>query len=135
MTTLTQATKNYLDLRAKKEALEAELAQAEADMKASFAQAGINYNVVDGTKVAIVRGERPTYDANKLVELVSARIYKAVTKPTVDTKKFRSALELGQITPEVAEAVTKVTAYDQVRVTELAESKTETTDTENVVSF
>lgn len=119
MTTLTQATKTYLDLRAKKEALEAELAQAEADMKASFAQAGITHNVVDGTKVAIVRGERPSYDAEKLATLVSARIYKMVTKPSVDSKKFRSALEIGQITNDVAEAVTKVTAYDQVRVTTL----------------
>lgn len=122
MTTITQATKNYLELRARKEALEAELARAEADMKASFAQSGLTYNVVDGVKVAIVKGERPNYDAEKLATLVSAKIYKVVTKPTVDTKKFRAAIEVGQITNDVAQAVTKTTSYEQVRITTLTDS-------------
>ena len=34
-------------------------------------------------------------------------------------KKFKSAIEVGVIKSDVADAVTKVTAYEQVRVTDL----------------
>jgi hypothetical protein len=37
----------------------------------------------------------------------------------VDGKKFKSAVEVGMIQADVAESVTKVTSYEQVRVTEL----------------
>jgi len=43
----------------------------------------------------------------------------------VDGKKFKSAVEVGVIKADVAEAVTTITAYEQIRVTELKGAKTE----------
>jgi hypothetical protein len=54
-----------------------------------------------------------------LADLVSPKILKTVTKLAVDGKKFKSAVEVGMIQADVAESVTKVTSYEQVRVTEL----------------
>ena len=79
--------------------------------------------VVEGVKIAIVRGERPNYDAEALRDLVSPALFKTVTKATVDGKKFKAAVELGKVKADVADAVTKVTPYEQVRVTELAGEK------------
>lgn len=119
---LTQATINYL--AAKEAAEEADKARkaAEVAMKAAFAEAGIDYNVVDGKKVTITRKGRRTISAEVLAQMVGKALYNKVIKPAVDTKKFDAAVTTGQIKPEVADAVTKVTEYDEVRVTDLADN-------------
>lgn len=113
---------------AKREALaiaEQELAQAEASFKLELAKEGVDYAVVDGIKVAVVKGERPSYSVEILKDLVSDKVFKTVTKPTVDGKKFKSAVEVGVIKADVADAVTTITAYEQIRVTELKGAKSE----------
>lgn len=113
---------------AKREALEIaqqELAQAEASFKLELAKEGVDYAVVDGIKVAVVKGERPSYSVEMLKDLVSDKVFKTVTKFAVDGKKFKSAVEVGVIKADVAEAVTTITAYEQIRVTELKGAKTE----------
>lgn len=115
----TQATINYLEARKALEVAEKAKAQAEAILKEVLAKNGAEFSVVEGVKVAIVKGERPNYDAEALRDLVSPNLFRNVTKAAVDTKKFRAAVELGKITDEVAEAITTVTHYEQVRVTEL----------------
>jgi hypothetical protein len=119
---LTQATINYL--AAKEAAEEADKARkaAEVAMKAAFAEAGIDYNVVDGKKITITRKGRRTISAETLAQMVGKALYNKVIKPAVDTKKFDAAVTTGQIKPEVADAVTKVTEYDEVRVTDLADN-------------
>jgi hypothetical protein len=86
-------------------------------------RAGTDFAIVDGVKVAVIKGERPSYDAEALKALVSDKTFKMVTKATVDGKKFKSALDLGTIKADIAEAVTKVTAYEQIRVTEVKADK------------
>lgn len=115
----TQATINYLEARKALEVAEKAKAQAEAILKEVLAKNGAEFSVVEGVKVAVVKGERPNYDAEALRDLVSPNLFRNVTKAAVDTKKFRAAVELGKITDEVAEAITTVTHYEQVRVTEL----------------
>lgn len=113
---------------AKREALaiaEQELAKAEASFKLELAKEGVDYAVVDGIKVAVVKGERPSYSVEILKDLVSDKVFKTVTKPTVDGKKFKSAVEVGVIKADVADAVTTITAYEQIRVTELKGAKSE----------
>jgi hypothetical protein len=51
--------------------------------------------------------------------LVSSAVLKKVTKTEIDSKKFLSAVELGVIKADVAEAVTKNTPYTQFRVYDL----------------
>lgn len=123
----TQATINYLEARKALEIAEKAKAQAEAILKEVLAQTGAEFSVVDGTKVAVIKGERPSYDAEALRDLVSPATFRMVTKATVDAKKFRSAVELGKVKSDVADAVTSVTHYEQIRVTEL---KTEATEVE-----
>jgi hypothetical protein len=116
---LTQSTINFIKAReALEEAKQAE-AQAVAELKMAFAQEGIAYNVVNGVKVSVTRKSRPTYSAEALLNMVSAQAFKKVTKAVIDAKKFKSACEVGVIKPEVAEAITSTTEYDEVRVTEI----------------
>ena len=90
MALITSTAKSVL---AKREALaiaEQELAQAEASFKLELAKEGVDYAVVDGVKVAVVRGERPSYSVELLKGLVSDKVFKTVTKFAVDGKKFKS---------------------------------------------
>ena len=126
---LTQITLNYLNAKQALENAEKAKAQAEAELKLAYAEKGLNFNVVDGQKVLVVNGERPKYNLKALTELVSPVVLKQVTKLEVDGKKFKSAVELGVIPSDVAESITNVTKYDQVRDTE------NSNDTENVVNI
>ena len=57
------------------------------------------------------------YGATKLV---SDKLFKKVTKVEVDGKKFKSALELGDIKADIAEAITTFTAVEAVRVYDIS---------------
>jgi len=131
---ITQITLNYLNARQALDEAEKAKAQAEAELKQAYALAGLEFNVVDGQKVALVNGERPKYDIETLTNLVSPAILKKVIKTEVDGKKFKAGIEVGLIKPEVAEAVTTVTNYQQVRVTDLAKSE-EVSDAEKIVKI
>lgn len=126
---ITQITLNYLNARQALDTAEKAKAKAEAELKLAYAQKGLDFNVVDGQKVTLVNGERPKYNLKALTELVSPVVLNQVTKIEVDGKKFKSAVELGVIPTDIAEAVTTVTKYDQVRVTDIAD------DAENVVKL
>ena len=131
MTAIATATA----LLAKREALElakAELEVAEQAFKQDLARSGASFIVVDGVKVAVVKGERPNYSVDVLKELVSDKVFKTVTKPAVDGKKFKSAVEVGLIKADVADAVTTVTPYEQIRVTELKGASSESVTAEKV---
>jgi hypothetical protein len=117
------ATKAYLEARKAFEQAELIKKQAEAEMKKALAEAGMDFAVVDGVKVTVVQGERPNYNAEALRGLVSEEVFETVTKTAVDGSKMKSAIKVGMVTAEVAEAITTVTYYDQVRVVELADAK------------
>lgn len=123
---LTQITLNYLNARQQVEQAEKAKAQAEAELKQAYAMAGIEFNIADGLKVALVNGERPKYDIETLTNLVSPAVLKKVTKTEIDGKKFKAGIEMGLIKPEVAEAVTTITNYQQVRVTDIAGEASDT---------
>lgn len=122
----TQAATAFIQAKEALEQAEKAKAQAEAILKEAYAKAGVDFTIVDGVKVAVIEAVRESYDAETLAEMVSGALYKLVTKPTVDSKKFRSAVDLGKIKPEVAEAVTKQTPYTSVRISPVsAEAKQE----------
>jgi hypothetical protein len=122
----TQAAKAFIQAKEALEQAEKAKAQAEAILKEAYAKAGVSFEVVDDVKVAVIEAERASYDAEALAEMVSSAVYKMVTKPSVDSKKFRSAVELGKIKQDVADAVTSVTPYTTVRVNPLsADAKAE----------
>ena len=117
------ATKLYIEARNAFEIAEAIKKNAEAEMKKALAQEGLDFAIVDGMKVTVVQGERPNYNAEVLRSLVDEATFEAVTKVAVDGSKMKSAIKVGMVTNEVAEAVTTVTYYDQVRVTEVAQAE------------
>ena len=114
---ITEATKQYLSARQAVEVAQQALAQAEAIMKESFAQNGVDFNIVEGQKVMVVKSERAKYSVEALKGLVSDKLFKKVTKTEVDGKKFKAAMELGKIADDIAEAVTTKTPYANLRVT------------------
>lgn len=111
-----QAATAFIQAKEALEQAEKAKAQAEAILKEAYAKSGISFEIVDGVKVAIVEATRESFDAEALAGMISAPLFKLVTKATVDTKNFRSAVDLGKIKPEVAEAVTKKTPYTAVRI-------------------
>lgn len=118
---ISKATAEFVKAKQALEAAEKAKAQAELALKQAFDANGVESFIVDGTRVTIVTAERASYDADALADMISAALLKQVTKRSVDSKKFRAAVELGKITPEVAEAVTSTTPYQSVRVTVASE--------------
>ena len=83
---ITNTAKQVLEMREALATAEQNLAKAEASFKLELAKAGVDYAVVDGTKVAVVKGERPNYSVEALKDLVSDKVFKTVTKATIDGK-------------------------------------------------
>lgn len=124
---ITEATKQYLSARQAVEVAQQALAQAEAIMKQSFSQNGVDFNIVDDQKVMIVKSDRAKYSVEALKGLVSDKLFKKITKVEVDGKKFKSAVELGDIKSDIAEAVTTFTSVEAVRVYDLSKATDEAT--------
>lgn len=122
--TLTQTTLNFIEARKAREEAEQAEAQALAELKEAYALAGITYNVEAGKKVSLIETTRPKYDVEKLAGLVSPTTLRKVTKTEVDSKKFRSAVEVGLVKPDVAEAVTSHTTSVYAKVFDLADDDT-----------
>ncbi len=124
MNTIT-ATKLYIEARKAVEIAEAIKARAEAEMKQALAKAGVEFAIVEGVKVSVVQGERPSYNAETLRNLVDEATFATLTKVAVDGSKMKSAIKVGMVSAEVAEAVTSITAYEQVRVVEITNASAE----------
>jgi hypothetical protein len=119
--TLTQTTLDYIEAREARERAEQAEAQALANLKEAYAQAGITSNVENGKKVSLIESTRAKYDAQKLATLVGPATLRKITKTEVDTSKFRSAVEVGLVKPEVVEAVTTYTVSTYAKVYEITE--------------
>jgi len=133
MKNLTQVTINLIKAREALEAAKQAEAVAQAELKEAYAQKGITFNVVDGLKVALERKARKNYDTEALFGMVSAEVFEAVTKTAIDGTLLKSAVKMGLVTNEVANAVTQATEYESVRVTDVATGKAETaTDSDSV---
>ena len=94
-------------------------AQAEEILKEALAKNGTETVIVGNEKVMLITANRRSYNLKTLTDMVSSATLKKVTKTEVDSKKFQSAVELGIIKSDVAEAVTKSTPYPQFRVYDL----------------
>lgn len=120
------AVKEYLAARAAAEAAAEAKATAEQVLKEAFAKAGVTSGIdqAEGVKVAVVQGERPNYDADLLARLsddgvIDMDTYIAITKVTVDGKAFKAAVEIGVLDRAIAEKVTTMTPYEQIRVSKV----------------
>jgi|688.fasta_scaffold02251_34 hypothetical protein len=114
-----QAGQMFLEAERALEVAKQAKAQAEEILKEALAKNGTESVIVGNEKVMLITANRRSYNLKTLTELVNGATLKKVTKTEIDGKKFQSAVELGLIKADVAEAVTKSTPYTQFRVYDL----------------
>lgn len=114
-----QAGQKFLEAERALELAKQAKAQAEEILKEALAKNGTETVIVGNEKVMLITANRRSYNLKALTEMVSSAVLKKVTKTEIDGKKFLSAVELGIIKGDVAEAVTKSTPYTQFRVYDL----------------
>lgn len=114
-----EAGQKFLEAQKALEVAQQAKAQAEEILKEALAKRGTDTVIVGNEKVTLITANRRSYSIKTLTELVSSAVLKKVTKTEIDSKKFQSAVELGVIKADVAEAVTKNTPYTQFRVYDL----------------
>jgi CRISPR/Cas system CMR subunit Cmr4 (Cas7 group RAMP superfamily) len=114
-----QAGQMFLEAERALEVAKQAKAQAEEILKEALAKNGTETVIVGNEKVMLITANRRSYNLKTLTDMVSSATLKKVTKTEVDSKKFQSAVELGIIKSDVAEAVTKSTPYTQFRVYDL----------------
>jgi len=117
MKNLPKLSAEFIEAHKAAKAAQALLDEIEARLIGALQIGGVKSTIVDGHKITLVEGERPTYDAVALADLIKPALFKTVTKPAIDTKKFKAAIELGKIAQDIADACTKKTPYANIRVT------------------
>lgn len=126
--TLTTPTKlvayAYMNaLRVQKQAEEA-VAKAKEALLATYAEAGITAESVDGNTVTMTEATRRNFNAEALEALVSYATFRSVTKVTVEPKAWDKAKKAGEVTDEVEAQVTSLTPYVRINVTEAKAGET-----------
>ena len=128
MTTLTttesmseRASRIYLmALNAQKNA-DKMVEQAKEELQRAFASEGTDNATVDGRKVSAVEAIRRNFHADFLEGLVTATIFREVTKIAVEPKAFDKALKNGLIDLSIEEQVMTPTPYTRIVVAEVKE--------------
>ena len=126
--TLTTPTKlvayAYMNaLRVQKQAEEA-VSKAKEALLATYAEAGITAESVDGNVVTMTEATRRNFNAEALEALVSYATFRSVTKVTVEPKAWDKAKKAGEVTDEVEAQVTSLTPYVRINVTEAKAGET-----------
>ena len=126
--TLTTPTKlvayAYMNaLRVQKQAEEA-VAKAKEALLATYAEAGITAESVDGNVVTMTEATRRNFNAEALEALVSYATFRSVTKFAVEPKAWDKAKKAGEVTDEVESQVTSLTPYVRINVTEAKAGET-----------
>jgi len=120
--TMSKAVSDYLVAREAKSEAEEALKKAENAMRLAMANGGATSVIVDGVKVAITEGRRPSYDIEKLKQMVKPNLFKTLIKSVIDGEKFKAAVKLGSLPEDIADACTEYTDYSQIRVTQAVEA-------------
>jgi hypothetical protein len=128
MTTLTttesmseRASRIYLmALNAQKNA-DKMVEQAKEELQRAFASEGTDNATVDGRKVSAVEAIRRNFHTDVLEGLVTATIFREVTKIAVEPKAFDKALKNGLIDLSIEEQVMTPTPYTRIVVAEVKE--------------
>jgi len=128
MTTLTttesmseRASRIYLmALNAQKNA-DKMVEQAKEELQRAFASEGTDNATVDGRKVSAVEAIRRNFHTDVLEGLVTATVFREVTKIAVEPKAFDKALKNGLIDLSIEEQVMTPTPYTRIVVAEVKE--------------
>jgi hypothetical protein len=115
--TVLVATAYLNALRVQKQAEEA-VAKAKEALLATYAEAGVNAESVDGKTVTATEATRRNFDAEALEALVSYATFRAVTKVSVEPKAWDKAKKAGEVTDEVESQIVTPTTYVRINVTD-----------------
>ena len=118
MTPAQMVAKQYLmALRAEKEAKKA-VATAKDLLIQVYGQNNLAEAFIDGKKVQTVFKKRRNYKVSILEKLVTADLFRSVTKTSVDTDKWDEVLASGEVTKELEAEFTTYTEYTAIEVDE-----------------
>ena len=118
MTPAQMVAKQYLmALRAEKEAKKA-VATAKDLLIQVYGQNNLAEAFIDGKKVQTVFKKRRNYKVSILEKLVTADLFRRVTKTSVDTDKWDEVLASGEVTKELEAEFTAYTEYTAIEVDE-----------------
>lgn len=116
MTPPQMVAKQYLmALRAEKEAKKA-VETAKDLLIQVYGQNKIAEAFIDGKKVQTVFKKRRNYKVSLLEKLVSADLFRRITKTSVDTAKWDEVLANGEVTKELEAQFTSYTDYTAIEV-------------------
>lgn len=119
---LSTAAQQYVAALEAQAAAEKAVAVAKELLTEAVAEAGVSEVTVNGKKVALIASVRRNFLVEKLKELVTAKVFEAVTKTAVEPKAFDKAMKAGEITADVQEAVVSPTPYIRIVVSDVAEA-------------
>jgi hypothetical protein len=95
--------------------------QAKDELQRAFASEDTNNATVDGQKVSAIDAIRRNFHTDILEGLVTADIFREVTKIAVEPKAFDKALKNGLIDSGIEEQVMTPTPYTRIVVAEVKE--------------
>ena len=95
--------------------------QAKEELQRAFASEGTDNATVDGRKVSAAEAIRRNFHTDVLEGLVTATIFREVTKIAVEPKAFDKALKNGLIDLSIEEQVMTPTPYTRIVVAEVKE--------------
>lgn len=113
---ITKAVEAFLHATTAKEQAEQAHELARATLVDLFALNGINEITHEELTVSVTPSERRSWDLTKLRKFVTPALFRKVTKPSVDTKAWDSAVEKGEIPNKVIKVVVETTNYVRVLV-------------------
>jgi hypothetical protein len=111
-----QATEAYLQALSLKEQAEKAHDEARELLISVYAEFGVTDAECGELAVKVAPTQRRSFDVEKLREQVSAPLFRAITKPSVDTSAFDRAVSEGKVSAKVVRACTKVTSSVRVLV-------------------
>ena len=111
-----QATEAFLQALTLKEQAEQAHEEARELLISVYAQHGVSESECGELAVKISHAERRSFDVDKLRDLISAPLFRAVTKPSVDTSAFDRAVNEGNVSAKVVRACVKVSGSVRVLV-------------------
>lgn len=112
-----QAAEAYLAALSAKEKAEQACEAAREILLSVFAEEGIKEQECGELRIAVSPRARRSFAVEKLRKVVSPALFRRLTKSSVDTKAWDSALEKGEIPAKVIKAVVTETEYVAVLVT------------------
>lgn len=112
---ITQVTEAFLLTLTAKERAEQAHEEARQLLLDTYAKHGVSENAHDEVKVVVTPTERRSFSVDKLRKAISPALFRKVTKPSVDTRAWDSAVDKGEIPAKVIRTCVEVT--QSVRVT------------------